>query len=624
MAKTFQNYSADADNNTTLDSSSGAAIPLGEGQMLPRHVNDAVRAVMADAAIDTRASGRPARTSETFTVKIVDDNSAVGSRPAVSGKKVELDGQVNPFIHFGGVTGAAVTYTFDTSDSSVTGALRFYTTATQATEYSTNVTVTGTAGTAGASTTIQVTESTPRILFYQIAGTSGLGGVAVSMASSEALANVTGAVTDAQTAQAAAEAAQTAAETAKTGAETAEADAQQYSLTAVAARDLAVSYRDTAQTYKNQAFNYTYKAGSTPTNNAEYFFEQATAAKNDAVAARDTAVIAKNSAIAANDNNVWLGGYAAGSFPTTVAGVAVVAGTALFDTTNNKVQVYTGSAWADILGAVASTSLQDTANIVYKDASLNELTGTLKVDGGIRVSSIDPDPAGSAQGNAGTLTIDGNLIVNGDTTTLNTSTLTVDDLNIVVADGATTAAAADGAGITIGSIANATLTYNQAGRFEFGLPLHIGGYAALTTNSAVSDWTNLNSALAGKQATLGATVDVTVGDLTLDGIAQSSTLTGQSGNTTWDVTAKQTAFVTASGATEITLSNHANVVAGTGLTLVITDASGASFTGFAAGPTVVYPGGTAPTLEGAANKYLVISLLAMGSSTFLANSVNIG
>ena len=59
---------------------------------------------MADAAIDTRASGRPARTSETFTVKIVDDNSAVGSRPAVSGKKGELDGQVNPFIHFGGVT----------------------------------------------------------------------------------------------------------------------------------------------------------------------------------------------------------------------------------------------------------------------------------------------------------------------------------------------------------------------------------------------------------------------------------------------------------------------------------------------------------------------------------------
>ena len=50
---------------------------------------------------------------------------------------------------------------------------------------------------------------------------------------------------------------------------------------------------------------------------------------------------------------------------------------------------------------------------------------------------------------AGNVTVNGNLTVNGDTTTLSTSTLTVEDINIVIANGAADSAAADGAGITI-------------------------------------------------------------------------------------------------------------------------------------------------------------------------------
>jgi len=59
------------------------------------------------------------------------------------------------------------------------------------------------------------------------------------------------------------------------------------------------------------------------------------------------------------------------------------------------------------------------------------------------------------------LTLSGDLTVNGTQTVLNTATLTVDDLNITVADGAANAAAADGAGITVDG-ANATLTYASA------------------------------------------------------------------------------------------------------------------------------------------------------------------
>lgn len=82
---------------------------------------------------------------------------------------------------------------------------------------------------------------------------------------------------------------------------------------------------------------------------------------------------------------------------------------------------------------------------------------------------------------SGDLTVPGNLTVNGSTTTLNTATLTVDDLNITVADGAASASAANGAGLTVAG-ANATLTYDSTqdrwnmnkGLELIGTPLVIG------------------------------------------------------------------------------------------------------------------------------------------------------
>jgi hypothetical protein len=63
---------------------------------------------------------------------------------------------------------------------------------------------------------------------------------------------------------------------------------------------------------------------------------------------------------------------------------------------------------------------------------------------------------------AGNATIDGNLTVNGTTTTINSTQLDVDDLNITIASGAADSAAANGAGITVDG-ANATLTYSNTG-----------------------------------------------------------------------------------------------------------------------------------------------------------------
>ena len=68
------------------------------------------------------------------------------------------------------------------------------------------------------------------------------------------------------------------------------------------------------------------------------------------------------------------------------------------------------------------------------------------------------DPAGVGD-NTGTVVIAGDLQVDGTTTTINSTTVTVDDLNLTLASGAANAAAANGAGITVDG-ASATITYD--------------------------------------------------------------------------------------------------------------------------------------------------------------------
>jgi hypothetical protein len=106
------------------------------------------------------------------------------------------------------------------------------------------------------------------------------------------------------------------------------------------------------------------------------------------------------------------------------------------------------------------TSFNDTANLVNSfftgsgeiSANTITLTGELR---GPSTFTIDPAVVGD---DTGTVVIKGNLQVDGLTTTINSTTLTVDDKNIVIASGATTTASANGAGITIDG-ANANIVY---------------------------------------------------------------------------------------------------------------------------------------------------------------------
>ena len=87
--------------------------------------------------------------------------------------------------------------------------------------------------------------------------------------------------------------------------------------------------------------------------------------------------------------------------------------------------------------------------IVYKAASfLDSVSGTSATfTGNLTASGV---------------TVNGDLTVNGTTTTINSTVLNIDDINIVLADGASTSAAVDGAGIALGTT-GITFTYSNTG-----------------------------------------------------------------------------------------------------------------------------------------------------------------
>ena len=123
------------------------------------------------------------------------------------------------------------------------------------------------------------------------------------------------------------------------------------------------------------------------------------------------------------------------------------------------------------------------------------------------------DPAGVGD-NTGTVIIAGNLQVDGTQTVVNSTTLSINDKNIVLADSAANAAAADGAGITING-ANATLTYAATGdKWVFNKALDLGT-KNLTTSGTLNSHT-----IPGGTGTLALTSNI---PSNTDGLSEGST-----------------------------------------------------------------------------------------------------
>jgi len=103
------------------------------------------------------------------------------------------------------------------------------------------------------------------------------------------------------------------------------------------------------------------------------------------------------------------------------------------------------------------------------------------------------DPAGVGD-NTGTLLVKGDLQVDGTQTIINSTTLTVDDLNITLASGAENALAADGAGITVdtGTDPDATITYDGVNdEWDFNKNVNVTGTVtadAVALNTTLKTW----------------------------------------------------------------------------------------------------------------------------------------
>ena len=109
-------------------------------------------------------------------------------------------------------------------------------------------------------------------------------------------------------------------------------------------------------------------------------------------------------------------------------------------------------------GAFTTSDLTEGSNLYYTDARARaSLTqgNQIEYNSTLGVISVKESPTFTD------LTLTGDLTVQGNTTTLSTSELTVEDINITIAQGAADSATADGAGLTIDG-ANATLLYDHA------------------------------------------------------------------------------------------------------------------------------------------------------------------
>ena len=178
----------------------------------------------------------------------------------------------------------------------------------------------------------------------------------------------------------------------------------------------------------------------------------------------------------------------------TINSTAVSLGGSLTLTTANigeNTNLYYTDARADARIAAADTDdlSEGSSNLYYTDARVDARVsggslGNITTTGYIRgPATFTLDPAAHGD-DTGTVVIAGNLQVDGTTTTINSTTLTVDDKNITLASGSANAAAASGAGFTvdIGTGTLPSITYDGTNdEWDFNKPLNVTGSVTSTT-----------------------------------------------------------------------------------------------------------------------------------------------
>ena len=162
---------------------------------------------------------------------------------------------------------------------------------------------------------------------------------------------------------------------------------------------------------------------------------------------------------------------------TTLENLTVNGNTVLGNAITDTVTVNTDATTHSLIPAATSTYTVGNSGAYFSHAYLDNITTSADVTVG------------------GDVVITGDLTVSGTTTTVNSTTVDIADLNITLASGAATAAAANGGGLTVAG-ANATLTYNSTyDSWNMNKDLAVPGVLASNGSTILSPGNGIDAAV---------------------------------------------------------------------------------------------------------------------------------
>ena len=326
-------------------------------------------------------------------------------------------------------------------------------------------------------------------------------------------------------------------------------------------------------------------------------------------------------ASATSINKVAITAPATGSTLTIAEGKTLTANNTLTLTGTDSSSVAFGTG-----GTVAYTANKLS---VFAATTSAELAGVISDETGSGSLVFSASPTFTGTVNAADLTLSGNLIVNGTTTTVNSNTVSIGD-NIIVLNSDEAGTPSQNAGIEVerGTSTNASVTWDEtndlwmAGITGSEIPLVTTTGTQTLTNKTISGSNNTLSNIANAALT-NSTISGKALGTNLDTLTMAVSGTGLSGSQTYNGSAAATFTVTSNATNANTASTivardaSGNFTAGTITAALSGNASTAS--AWATGRTLSLTGdvtGTSASFDGSGN----ISV----ATTIAANSVALG